>query len=378
MTNPPDSGREVERVGQRMLKVFAVVGRAQADDARAVARHLEDAVAIDLASTSPQAVSAGRVEPSSIHVPKATIAIGVRLVAVLERLYRRQGRFVLISGQDVGTLQRVALTWARRRGLPTALMPDGIVFEVDSQSGVSTSTLGRLRAAADRAGVLLGDPVGLGRTNPDLILSWGVGWEELWRVRAPSARIAVTGSPRADALRALNGRAREGTRVLLCSQPLWQMEIGAHDDEIRRWYRWLADSAARLQPHVNVRIRLHPAEQDAVDEFADAAAIRRFVKHEPVDSALEWSSHVVAPASTISLEGAALGRRVALVAAARPIRSKWAASPVFADRGWSRLDLDRPLDVDSLDFRSIATERYFANVGRAASVAATTLVEEFG
>lgn len=345
----------------------------------AVHLEVEDVSAIDLAGDTSRAVSPADVSASTTHVPLASPHAGFALIRCLERLRREHGRIALVSGQDIGTLQRLAFTWAARRQCPTALMPDGIVSEVEGRQGATSSVLGRLRAASDRAGVLGGDPVGLGRSNPDLILSWGEGWNTLWRARAPSARIVVTGSPRSDALLAVDGRSPDETRVLLCSQPLWQMEIGADTHEVERWYRWLAASAAGLENHADVRVRLHPAELGQTPRFLDTADLDRFVRQESVAEALAWASHVIAPASTISLESAAVGRSVALVEAANAVASKWAASPLFADAAWTRLTVDRPLEVGALHvFQSINTERYLTNVGRSARAVANALRDRFG
>jgi len=359
-----------------MLAVFLLAGRTQAADFTAVSAFLDDAVAIPLASRTMSARSAADLCDLDVQLPEVTARGTASLLVCLERLRRRHGRFVVVSGQDIGTFQRLALSWAQRRGCPTALLPDGIAFHVGYERSEPSSARGRLRAGVDRSGLLAGDPMGLGRSNPDLILSWGKGWNDLWRAHAPSADIVVTGSPRSDALLSSEPPAT-GTRILLCSQPLWQAGFRAAPEELDAWYRWLGTSAEALRERVEVRIRLHPAEMGVISEFTARHDLGRFVVDEPIRASLTWSSHVVAPASTIVLEGAALGRRAGLVAAVGAVRTKWKASPLFGAADWSRLDIAEPLRPDALDFRHVDTESYLANTGCAAQAAATALLGRF-
>lgn len=356
--------------------MFLLAGRAQAADFTAVSASLDDAVAIPLASRTMSARSAMDLGDLAVHVPEVTARGAASLLACLERLRRRHGRFVVVSGQDIGTLQRLALSWAQRRGCRTALLPDGIAFYVEHERPEPSSALGRLRAGIDRSSLVAGDPVGLGRSHPDLILSWGEGWNDLWGMHAPSADIVVTGSPRSDALLSPAPPAA-GTRVLLCSQPLWQTGFRASPEELDAWYLWLGASAEALQECVEVRIRLHPAEVGVTSEFTARHGLGRFVVDEPVRASLTWASHVVAPASTIALEGAALGRQAGLVAAVAAVRTKWEASPLFGAPDWSRLDTHEPLRPDALDFRHVDAEPYLANAGRAAPAAAAALLRRF-
>ena len=106
-------------------------------------------------------------------------------------------------------------------------MPDG-VFASENLGGTGRRPVERAIAAADRtlvaAGVLTGRRSDFGSTAPDMILSWGPGWEAPLQRRAPAARVVNCGSPRSDAFARLPPRPGEG-RVLLCSQPLF---LGQH------------------------------------------------------------------------------------------------------------------------------------------------------
>jgi hypothetical protein len=158
---------------------------------------------------------------------------------------------------------------------------------------------------------------------------------------------------------------------------LWQTGFCATPEALNAWYRWLGVSAEALRESVEVRIRLHPAELGVTSEFAARNSLDRFVVDEPVRASLTWASHVVAPASTIALEGIALGRRTGLVAAVDAVRTKWRASPLFDAPHWSRLDTAEPLRPDTLDFRHVDPEPYLANAGRAAPAVAAVLRERF-
>lgn len=359
------------------MYVFLIAGRNQAADFERVAPFLDASTGIMLGAEDLRIGARARPADTDSHVPGTDAGRSILLLRRLEQLRRRFGRFVLVSGQDVGTLQRLAFTWAARRGCGRALIPDGVAFSPPRYGPpAASSLLGRARALVDRSGLLLGSPDQLGGTGPELIASWGVGWNALWADHASGAQIAVTGSPRFDGLAALPD-VGTGSRVLLASQPLWQGGFDAGDDELDRWYRWLGASAELLAATHAVRVRLHPAEHGVADEHVRRYGLAPYIADESLDEVLGWASHVVAPASTIVLEAAAAGRRAALVAATVRVPEKWAASPLFGERSWTRLGIDEPLSPEDIDFRPFDGSRFLANTGGAASAVAAALNARF-
>lgn len=357
--------------------VFLIAGRNQAADYARVRPLLSASTAIMLGADDLRVGPRPSAAETAAHVPETDARRTVRLVRRLEQLRRRFGRFVLVSGQDVGTLQRVAFSWAAVRGCGRALVPDGIAFAPPPHGTAPTSSmLGRMRALVDRSGLLRGTPDALGGTDPDLIASWGSGWNALWASNAPTAQIAVTGSPRLDELDALPP-VGPGDRVLLASQPLWQGGFEAGPDDLDRWYGWLAASASALASSATVRVRLHPAEHGDADEYVARHGLAPYLQGGLLAEALAWASHVVAPASTIVLEAAASGRRAALVAATPRVPEKWRSSPLFGADGWTRLSVDEPLGPDGLGLGAFDGSPFLFQVGGAAEAVAAALRSRF-
>jgi hypothetical protein len=355
-----------------MHYIFLLAGQNQFADFQAVAARLRDTTGISLESGSTGSAEELASEVRA-HVPTATPQRATALLLALEKLRRAHGQIAIVTGQDVGILQRVALSWAKRRGCPSVLLPDGIAFEAGDEVH-SPSMRSRLRSTVDRA--LVGDHRALGKSNPRLIMSWGEGWNDFWRAHAPTAEIVVTGSPRADQLQSVKGVVAGRCRVLLCSQPMWSLVPASTVGELRDWYRWLGRSAERLSGDVDVRIRLHPAELENSQTWS-GHNLDRFILSEPVKDELGWATHVVAPASTIALEASTLGRHVALVSAVDAICAVWERSPLFSVPKWTRIDSSEPLSLDRLDFRPIPASDYLGNVGNATSSVVQALLDRF-
>jgi hypothetical protein len=215
---------------------------------------------------------------------------------------------VLVAGQDVGTIERVAIASARRAGARVAIMPDGVF--ASERLGAGRRPLERAISAADRAlvaaGVLAGRRSDFGSTAPDMILSWGPGWEAPLQRRAPTARIVNCGSPRSDAFARLPPRPGEG-RVLLCSQPLFLGQaVAPPSRETVAWYDWLTAMARVDDPRV--RVRLHPGER--APAYPLPGGLRHLLgePHRPLAEDLAWADVVLAPFSSVLVEAAGASR----------------------------------------------------------------------
>ena len=169
---------------------------------------------------------------------------------------------VLVIGQDEGTMERVALTAARKAGARVAIMPDGVRATVPVVRYKAKKLSWKLIRLADRtlvaAGILSGRRGDFGSSAPDAILGWGPGWEQPLQGRAPAALITNCGSPRADGFTEMPPRPRAG-RILLCSQPLALPATAAPPREVAAWYSWLEAMDGLGDPRV--RVRLHPGER---------------------------------------------------------------------------------------------------------------------
>ncbi len=247
--------------------IFMVVSDEQLEAARAVADHLPTSPVVVNPYTR---VAAPLDEMTGVQRPVGLFptprAIGAAR-ATLRRSLELAGAAhpVLVAGQDVGTIERVAIASARKAGARVAIMPDG-VFASENLGGTGRWPLERAIAAADRtlvaAGVLTGRRRDFGSTAPDMILSWGPGWEAPLQRRAPAARVVNCGSPRSDAFARLPPRPGEG-RVLLCSQPLFLDQIVAPPERATAaWYDWVTTMSLVGDPRL--RVRLHPGERAPV------------------------------------------------------------------------------------------------------------------
>ena len=283
---------------------------------------------------------------------------------------------VLVIPQDVDVLFRAAAAACRRGGSKLALMPDGV-----ARAGIvgSASRFGPLSPAVDRvlhgSGLVLGERGRMGASEPDLCLSWGPGWDAVWRAACPSARIACVGNPLADRFAALPSAPQDG-RVLVCSQPLTPKIVGS-SDAMTRWYDWLNELAAVETP-ARLRIRLHPAETDVAPPHLSPAALR-CVSSGTLAEDLSWSDLVVACFSTTLLDAVAAGRDVLSVQFDESIQEIALGFLVFGDSDFPvvhSLDGLTPERLRAFTRRNVAAKLqsgYLVNVGTSAARVAAEL-----
>jgi hypothetical protein len=289
--------------------LFAVGNALQFEAAAAVAEHLPGkALALNMASS--QVTSLDVIDMAMHRVrPSLTSARSIRR-AVL-RWSGRPSSSVLVIPQDVGLLYRVAVAAARSRLKSVALMPDGAVSAEriaprPKYLGISAA----LDAIATRFDLVAGSNGLMGGSKPDLCLSWGPGWNGVWHARGIE-NVINAGSPRFDRLSMNVGPPPSTERVLLASQPLWTPNMGGWETA-RRWYSWL-EVLANQAPLGALRIRLHPFEKQTLTRKSLGTATCRSLSNHSLEQDLHWASSVVSATSTILVEAAASGRKVASV-----------------------------------------------------------------
>jgi hypothetical protein len=356
--------------------IFMVVSDEQLDAARAVAAHLPAPSTVVNPYTG---VAAPLEEMTSVRRPVGAFPTP-RAIGVAHSTLRRSLRIaggehpVLVAGQDVGTIERVAIASARRAGAQVAIMPDGI-FASSRLTAGSARPLERAIAAADRtlvaAGVLTGRRSDFGSTAPDAILSWGPGWEAPLQRRAPAARIVNCGSPRSDAFAELPPRPGAG-RVLLCSQPLHlRQAVAPPERATAAWYDWLASMAALDDPRV--RVRLHPGERSPRYDLPAGLGHLLAEPHRPLAEDLAWADVVLAPFSSVLVEAAGASR-IPISAGSTRIWGDFARNAFLEDPRVPSIDFRASPGVD--DLLAVAAETapsvdalrddYLANIGDAA------------
>jgi hypothetical protein len=374
----PNDARELREVRLRLAAavIFMVVSAEQLEAARAVADHLPTSPAV----VNPYTRFAAPLDemtgvrrpvglfptPRAIGAARATLRRSLELVGAAHP--------VLVAGQDVGTIERVAIASARKAGARVAIMPDG-VFASENLGGTGRRPVERAIAAADRtlvaAGVLTGRRSDFGSTAPDMILSWGPGWEAPLQRRAPAARVVNCGSPRSDAFARLPPRPGEG-RVLLCSQPLFLGQAVAPPARATAaWYDWVTTMSLVGDPRL--RVRLHPGERASVYQLPMGLRHLLGEPQRPLIDDLAWADVVLAPFSSILVEAAGASR-IPISAGSTAVWSDFAANAFLEDPRVPSLDFRASPGLD--DILAVADEAapqvdalrddYLANIGDAA------------
>jgi hypothetical protein len=348
----------------------------QLDTARRIAAHLPEAArAYDLSAqrTVPLAEMAA---PTSHVAPVRPGAL--RAVASGIGRWAAAGA-VLVVPQDVGLLQRRAIAVARRRGALIALAPDGVVSD---RTVTQRRRLGGLVLMADgllrSSGYAAGRLGEMGGSRPDLVLSWGPGWDPVFVARGATS-IADVGSPRADGLALLPPPV--AGRLLVCSQPTWMPDIGGWEASTI-WYGFLARLVAAA-PEGAVRVRLHPQERQRLDELNLSAGLRAaLTEGTRLEDDLAWSGAVLSWASTTLLEAAGAARPVLAVSPTPMAAAAATGYPFLRD---PRIVRRAPTQLDSWDAVETAVseaaagqvglaEDYLAHTGSAAARSAAAIV----
>ena len=363
--------------------MFMVVSDEQLEAARAVSGHLPSPPTVvnpytGVAQPLDQMESVQRpvgfvITPRAIHNARTT----------LRRAMEMSGspHPVLVVGQDVGTIERVGIASARKGGARLAIMPDG-VFSSARLTPAMPRPMALAIDAADRtlvaAGILAGRRSDFGSSEPDMILSWGPGWEGPMHRRVPGALIANTGSPRSDSFAALPARPETGN-LLVCSQPLSLTQSAAPAREVAAWYDWLTTMARVEDPRV--RVRLHPGERAPRYRLPDGLQRLLAEPQRPLAEDLAWADVVLAPYSSVLVEAVGASR-VPISAGSTEIWGDFAANAFLQDPRVPSVnfrtspDLDALLDVAAAAAPEVDALRddYLAHVGDASRLTADAIM----
>jgi hypothetical protein len=257
---------------------------------------------------------------------------------------------VLIAGQDEGTIERASMAAARAAGARLVMLPDGIPTNVSTLPPLRRRPAWLVKNLIDRVLVrsrlLVGRRSDLFSSNPDLVVSWGRGWDAAIRRAAPDAIIADCGSPRSDGLTAIAPPPGVGN-VLVCSQPLL---LPQHDREpleadVAVWYRWLSELGDAGDPRI--RVRLHPGEH--APRYRLPAELRPLAAQppRPVLEDIGWADIVIAPFSTVLVEALAAGR-VPMTAGGTLVWGRTAGNAFLEDPRMPCLDFRRSPGVEEV------------------------------
>jgi len=364
--------------------VFMVVSNEQLEAARSVAVHLPTRATVvnPYTGTAIPLDELSSVERPLGFIPTPRTIHNARITVRRALMMAGGPSPVLVVGQDEGTMERVAITAARKAGARVAIMPDGVRATVPVvQHKAATLTSSAIRVA-DRtlvaAGILSGRRGDFGSSAPDAILGWGRGWEKPLQGRAPAALITNCGSPRADAFVDMPPRPDAG-RILMCSQPLSLPATAAPPREVAAWYSWLTAMAGLDDPRV--RVRLHPGERSPRYDLPPGLRHLRAEAPRTLAEDLAWADVVLSPYSSVLVEAVGASR-VPISAGSTHIWGVYAANAFLEDPRVPSVDFRSSPDVD--DLLAVAAETapfvdglrddFLANIGDAARLTAGAIV----
>ena len=365
--------------------VFMVVSGEQVEAAKAVARRLPFA---SYALNPYTDLTVPLADVDAIERPVGFV-VTPRAIAAARRAVRRAlalaggRRAVLVAGQDSGTVERAAIATARAAGARFVMMPDGIATDVRALPPLRRRPAWLVKQLIDRAlvasRVLVGRRDHIFSSNPDLVLSWGRGWDAAIRRAAPDAVIADCGSPRSDGLASIAPPPGVGN-ILVCSQPLLvpQHDHQPFEKDVAVWYRWLSELDQARDPRV--RVRLHPEEHSP--RYRLPAALRPLAAQppRPVLEDIGWADIVIAPFSTVLVEALAAGR-VPMTAGGKLVWGRTAGNAFLEDPRMPCLDFRRSPGVEEAVALADAhaagaaelREDYMAHIGRSAERSAEAI-----
>lgn len=353
--------------------LFVLGSGVQLNSARRIAAHLKRPYAA-LDVWQGKVVALDEVELGG-HLAPVTVARMRAVGAAAKRWARRTPGGLVVTPQDVGLVYRRAVAAARRGGAAIALLPDGVV-----SGGKFTKRGGGVVPMVDA--LLRGSGYVAGRlgewaaSKPDLVLSCGPGWDDIYRARGVG-RIVDVGNPRTDDLVTLS-KPRPGN-ILLCSQIMDHEYLGGRAAQ-DAWYAFI-ERMAQTAPAGVFRVSMAPAERDRLDDVPIGPKTRELLTSGTLTESLGWAGAVVSWTSTTMLEAAGAGRAIVSVAvneaaAAEPhgyfLRDDPRGVAVLADELPDFAALKAAAEKAQQQQQGVAKD-YLVNVGTAAKATADAL-----
>ena len=319
--------------------IFLSASAAQTQDAVHVINQLNPGLGISLIAWQPAAsltrVVDGVETTKRLHTQVADIftrvpsSVGLfyQILEVRRKLmgyFRQSGRVVLVLGGDVCPVERSVISFAKRRGIPTVLIQDGLLN--DAQSWAQRLAARRRRGLAIQLARRLLHSWGLlpslamyGASECRRVAVWGEGTRDLMvEYGVLPEKIVVTGSPRFDRWFAL---ARDRTsiqhndkskrRLLYAAWLLSHWKVGSYAEDCRVIAS--LEALARHEPDWEIVVRPHPSEKiESYQHIFESLG----VKHLKLDqkssllSALSDCALIMTYGSTVAIEGMILGKPV--------------------------------------------------------------------
>lgn len=229
------------------------------------------------------------------------------------------GAGAVVIGNDFSPFERLVVQEARRAGVASILVQDGVIALEGDHAGGGARSGSTLVTLAKRALSLLGlpfapKPYGLG--GCDAVCVYGPSTADaLIRRGVPQATIHVTGQPRYDtpaaAPDAAATRRRRQGPIVVTTQPFSRYGLASAADETRTFAHMIAAAAA----HGRTVVKLHPDTDQASRAALQAAAPDgvRFEQQSPIEALLADARAVVTLSSTTALEAMLHGVPVVVV-----------------------------------------------------------------
>jgi CDP-glycerol glycerophosphotransferase (TagB/SpsB family) len=243
---------------------------------------------------------------------------------MLTKYISKQHHVVLVLGDDVCPVERSVVSFAKRRGVPTILVQDGILN--DQQSWEQWLRAGRPRGWAMQVSRKLLQyrdflpPLTMyGASGCTKVAVWGEGTRDLMMgYGVCSEKIVVTGAPRFDQLFQM-ARAQDSMwsksiskqRLLFAALLLSNWKIDSFDKDCSVINS--LESLARIEPDWEIVVRPHPSERlEDYRRIFNLLGVKKLKldQRSSIVSNLRDCTVVLTYASTVGVEGMILGKPV--------------------------------------------------------------------
>jgi len=232
---------------------------------------------------------------------------------------------MIVFQQDYGLRERVLAKKSQKLGLKLVLMPDGLMYDFSkiSRKGPSNKLLDSITKISHLFGISAGNSRNWLQSEPDLILSWGSGWNQFIKELSPNSKIEIVGCPRFDRYLLEKNTIAESTSVLFLSTSIWEM--GFAKQEVANYYQELTNFLANNK---KIQLRLHPNEMRS---NRTPGALKKLSSVAEVASDIKSASVAISPISTSLLEAQLLGSKTILFDVQGKIGHVWKSCPFYSD-----------------------------------------------
>lgn len=322
------AGRDVAEPGASRRVVCAAATATQARTMVACAGALRAAgfepVFVSLDPILGRSASAGFAGESATFVehgePPASERTRTALIVLRGRAQARTlvaGAAAVIVGNDFTPFERLVIAEARRAGVASILVQDGVIALAGDQAGGGARSGSALVTLAKRGLALAGfpfEPKPYGSGGCDAVCVYGPTTRDALSSRGvPASAIRITGQPRYDTLRPKAGRRARGP-VIVATQPFARYGLATREQEAALFGTMIE---AALDSGREVVVKLHPdtdpASRAALERrIAGQASVEQL---DPIERLYERAAAIVTLSSTTALEALIVGLGVVVVEA---------------------------------------------------------------